>query len=353
MNYSRLLPRVLCWIALLLPVAAAGIQTNSPTLYPVNRDGKWGYCDRSGKVIIPFQFEDAEPFSEGMAKVGRNDDSFSVFIDTQGKVVTRPLDTVSSRFSEGLIPVRTDGKIGYANKQGEIVIAPKFDDGGDFSEGLAPVRMGELWGYIDREQRMVIPPQFTDADSFHDGMASASIIKNPIGDDASLSDTYLMVMGRRRGEYAGYINRSGTFVIEPQFARAHPFSEGRAAVAVDSGKPLVRRWDIIDKSGKVVFTVRLKPTDSSDAHEFSEGLIAVKVDSKWGYMDTDGRVVIAPQFEYAHEFTDGLARVGVGTTKFDFPYRGLSTLRISFKGKWGYIDRTGKFVSDKLSWKSK
>lgn len=32
-------------------------------------NGKWGYIDTRGNIIIPLQFEEADQFSEGMAAV--------------------------------------------------------------------------------------------------------------------------------------------------------------------------------------------------------------------------------------------------------------------------------------------
>ena len=62
-----------------------------------------GYIDREGKVVIPPQFDDAYPFSEGLANV------------------------------------QIGGKWGYINKQGEMVIEPKFDEPSSFKNGLALV----------------------------------------------------------------------------------------------------------------------------------------------------------------------------------------------------------------------
>jgi hypothetical protein len=47
------------------------------------------------------------------------------------------------------------------------------------------------------------------------------------------------------------------------------------------------------------------------AYDFSEGLAKVKVDGKYGYIDTTGKLAIAPQFHYAYNFSEGLAKVKV------------------------------------------
>ena len=43
---------------------------------------------------------------------------------------------------------------------------------------------------------------------------------------------------RKDGKY-GYMNASGEFSIRPRFIEAEPFSEGLAAVALDTGKLVV------------------------------------------------------------------------------------------------------------------
>lgn len=49
-----------------------------------------------------------------------------------------------------------------------------------------------------------------------------------------------------------------------------------------------------------------------------------------GYIDKTGRLIIKPKFDWAGDFSDGLARVG-------------------FRSQVGYIDTTGKFVWNPLA----
>ncbi len=65
------------------------------------------------------------------------------------------------------------------------------------------------------------------------------------------------------------------------------------------------------------------------AADFAEGVAAVGLgtypETKWGYIDLKGKLVIQPQFEAAHPFSEGMAAVKVG-------------------GKLGYIDKSGKII---------
>ena len=53
----------------------------------------------------------------------------------------------------------------------------------------------------------------------------------------------------------------------------------------------------------------------------------------WGYVDEKGVVKIAPNYGDATEFSDGMAAVQEQKSSYQ-------------KGKWGYIDKTGKLVID-------
>jgi len=44
-------------------------QKGSGTLFRIQREGKWGYIDRSGNVIIAPHFDDASDFMCGLANV--------------------------------------------------------------------------------------------------------------------------------------------------------------------------------------------------------------------------------------------------------------------------------------------
>ncbi len=117
---------------------------------------------------------------------------------------------------------------------------------------------------------------------------------------------------------------SDVFVIRPIFAWVGEFEESLAPVKmIDSSK-----YGFIDKNGKMIIAPQF-----DEASSFQEGLAKVRVGNretgKFGYIDKSGNMVIPPRFDFAHSFKDGLAVVQIknGQTR-----------------KYGYIDKQGKFV---------
>ena len=51
----------------------------------MNINGKWGYIDKSGTLVIPARYDDAWDFSEGLAHVNLNGRWF--YIDKNGNEV--------------------------------------------------------------------------------------------------------------------------------------------------------------------------------------------------------------------------------------------------------------------------
>ena len=140
-------------------------------------EGKWGYIDKQGMLVIQAQFDTAGPFHDGLAVVA-NDRKFG-YIDKTGKIVI-PLQFASGgSFSDGLAAVRVGdfitGKDGYIDTQGKIVIEPRFDGAFPFADGLADVRVGDKYGFVDKQGRMVIESQFDFANSFSGGLAAVRV----------------------------------------------------------------------------------------------------------------------------------------------------------------------------------
>jgi hypothetical protein len=298
-------------------------------LFPVGEDGKAGYIDSTGAIVIKLQFEDARHFSEGLAAV-QTGEKWG-YIDGTGRFIIAPQFDQADAFSEGLAAVTLADKLGYVDRSGRFVVPPVFTAPGfAFSDGLAAIRSGEKWGYLDRDGRMVIDSQYERARPFNEGLGAVKIagkwgFVDKTG--AMLIRARFDLVGRfseglapaKVGQRVGYVDRTGRQVIDPQFENAWPFSEGLAAVQLGD------KWGYIDRSGSSV----IKP-QFSEVSSFSDGRAAVKSNDRWGYIDRAGALVVMPRFDFAGAFRGGLADVDVeGGYLLD--------------GQ-GWIDRVGKYI---------
>ena len=125
----------------------------------VEKDGKYGFIDTTGKVVVPCQYDDASlSFSEGLAYV-RKDGKYG-FIDTTGKEVASCQYDVAWYFSEGLAHVKKDRKYGYIDTTGKEVVPCQYDDAWPFSKGFAVVVKDMKFGFIDLTGKEVIPCEY-------------------------------------------------------------------------------------------------------------------------------------------------------------------------------------------------
>jgi hypothetical protein len=125
------------------------------------------------------------------------------------------------------------------------------------------------------------------------------------------------------------------------------FSEGRARIEVNS------KYGFIDRGGKVVIEPYL-----DDAGVFIDGWARARLHEKWGFIDKGGRVVIEPRYDGAGDFNDGLARVKLG--RWGFIDRGgklaieprwddagafaSGLVNVAADGRWGFANRKGEFA---------
>lgn len=322
-------------------------------LIPFCAEEKCGYINNKGKIVIKPQFDEADKFSEGLARVQIG--LKSGFIDSTGKFVIQPIYTFAFSFSEGLAVVGKDmeSRWFYVDHKGNMVIEPdhKFIWLGPFKNGLAQYSTNvggntidtydARTGFIDKSGKIVIEPKFTNAENFSEGLAIVADDKpNKNNQSYFNKKTFIDIKGNvitpffdRAESFSeglaaieinnrwGFIDKSGNIVISPQFdSVSREFSEGIAFVNCDINKTAA-----IDKRGKYITECIFDETWG-----FSEGLAPVQVENKkWGFIDSKGNFVIKPQFDHAQSF-----------------YNGLAEVRIKKDGWYymGFVNQKGKFI---------
>lgn len=315
-------------------------------------DQRCGFLNARGEVVIPpTTFLEAQDFAEGLAAVRVAYERWG-FIDRQGTLVIPTKFQRVYAFSEGLSRAqrkRGEG-FGYIDRQGEWVIEPIPKRGReevrDFSEGLAAARIGELWGYYGRSGEVAIEPVYARCGSFQNGVAwvelprgRGQVLINPSGEQVSpvlelirrWQGSEGFIPAARNGRW-GCLTEAGSWAFEPTFENAPgPCREGRMSIKVGE------RYGYIDTEGRVVIEPRFQ-----EARPFSDGLAAVRVSqrdehdrARWAYVDREGKIAIAAHFGRVSDFSEGLAWV---STSWESPGDSL------LEGQYSFIDKSGKTV---------
>jgi hypothetical protein len=226
-----------------------------------------------------------------------------------------------------------------------IIIALCSICGTCFSQALFPYRSEGLWGYLDSTGSIVIEPQFEMCGFFAEGLAYAQV-----------------------GDALGYIDETGQLVIPADYPAATNFHEGYASVMVDED------WMVINKQGEIMMEQYF-----ANPVTFNDGLARFKLEmglrSKYGFINPFGDTVIYPSFEFVSDFSEGLCMASpdgqtygyINTSgewviqptfelgvlikyndEYDFADKNFSNgyVAVQKDEKYGLMDKTGKLVLD-------
>jgi hypothetical protein len=312
------------------------VKTNSsPTtladskLFLFTRNDKYGYIDRTGKIVIPAKLNTPYENANSATPVGVGGASASAEAsqnENLDELISFEQDDYSANtryeflYKLGLAGAKPrlarDYLHGYKNRRtGKVIIRPQFRHAADrFSEGLAWI-IDERYrvGYIDKQGKMVIPPQYSPSEqTIHVSSPTRYFGSNFNGGLAK-------VCSQGESRKCGYIDRTGKVIIPLKFDEAaEKFSNGLAWVSIEGN-----RFGYINKTGKIAIAFQ-SYSSADDFHGDLARVCSQGESRKCGYIDRTGKVVIPLKFDYvARKFSNGLAWVVI-------------------KERLGYIDKTGK-----------
>jgi len=194
---------------------------------------------------------------------------------------------------------------------------------------LMPFLSNDKWGFIDTTGHLIIPSNYKSVHGFTEGLAAVKV-----------------------DSLWGFIDKNNQWVIEPEFDSCQPFFGNRAAVM------RYGQWGFIDGTGDQSI-----PFQYNHVKPFCEGLAAVSDGNKWGFIDTSNNTVIDFIYDGVHTgFYYGKANVISGVKLFSVdsmgkqypPYdepvifnAGLS-LKTGSNKKKGYVNASGEFVIEPI-----
>ncbi len=160
----------------------------------------------------------------------------------------------------------------------------------------------------------------------------------------------------------GYINTKGEFVIKPQYEKCNAFGQDGLAAIYEKKR---KSFYFIKPDGSELSTdvakFNLANIFGFGTKGFSNGMVAIQDGKTWGYLNTDGKLVIPAKYNKALEFNDGY---GVVKSEDDFfivdkkgstnkvEIEGLQDVRTFSEGlapyrandQWGFINEAGVVI---------
>lgn len=190
--------------------AVGEINLFSSGLVAVEKDGKYGYIDRTGKTIIQFLYDDATPFYNDLAVVEVNGKMH--VINKKGEnILNDSYDRLQIDKETGNIFYRSNSKWGLMDKTGKVITDALYDQLYEFSEGRALVKSGSSYGFIDSKGKTVISIEYKYAESFSNGLA---LVRND------------------ENKY-GYIDKNGKVIIDYLYDYATSFDDYGLAIVIE------------------------------------------------------------------------------------------------------------------------
>ena len=338
------------------------------------KNGKWGVIDTSGKMVVPFQYDNAGPFFSGGLLAVEKDNRWG-FIDAGGReVVPLVWRAVHPVFSEGITAVENEKRLwGFLNEKGEITASPRFKEVlTPMSEGLAGVMTEDGKAYAGSDGTIAFHAGFDRIYPFRNGLAEyreGELVERRVTPVISIGWGWGWGRWHRhpygwdwpmwgpwwydgtvtdREVKRGYLDKTGRIIASASLEHVYPasekgilvFNDGRFGWIAPSGQytihtayrqliPIDQENLVIAKNdrkdwGLLTFTGNTVLPFSYDAVTYlGKGRFAVKQGGKWGLAGSDGTILAAPVFRNMGIEGNGL-----------FPAK--------TKNGWIYLDMAGK-----------
>jgi len=205
------------------------------SLIGVSLDGKWGAYDRSGNFVISCEWDNIFPETRGETAIAVRDGTYYL-LDPDAKT-TEMLDLAGvfagyenvdfTVYSDGLLPVRRDGKYGYLDLEGNLVIPCIYDYAQDFQNGAACAKLDGKYGLIDASGEVLLPFKFKFG-------------------TALTSDLFYFYGYFNYGENSCFVNAAGEYVFPEQPCHINVWDDPATMYAVHQDG----QWGVINLQGE-------------------------------------------------------------------------------------------------------
>ena len=257
------------------------VSVYSNGMCAVQEDGLWGYADMEGNTKIPLQFAWAGPFStDEIAPVQDENGEFYYISGTGNKRID--LEGINGCTAlgvsvNGIFPAAAQGTYAYYDENLKK-IAGDYKQASTMSGSIGAVETEDGWNLVNEKGEKITDELFDSIVMDEKGV----VFRND------------RIFAEEAAKYF-MLDETGKKVEKQTYDAAKIFLSKDGYAAVESGM----KWGFIDKDGKMMIEPQY-----DDAHSFSNGYAAIKANGKWGFINTDGDLVIEPQFSEVKDFNE-------------------------------------------------
>jgi len=254
-------------------------------------DGKSGYINSLGKMVIPAVYVKARPFSEGLATV--KDSAFTYIIDKTGKKKFPQKFSDAWSFTEGMLPVMNqESQWGYFDKTGVQVIPFQYQKARNFSDGIGFVQKGDSWIAINKtNQQLLDLKDYVHLQDFKNGYAAVCLKDDPKYD---------------HDEEWTYIDKTGKIICDKRFTIAEQFENGVARVYEYNQSERESLAGAINSKGEIAIPLQYKALiRAGKCFKFSKS-VGTMFPTYYGLINQNYEEVTEEKYKFGQSFGDTL-----------------------------------------------
>ncbi len=269
--------------------------------------GNWGVIDKTGKQILPYKYPtysfDMRPFpglrwdEQEKGKLlyrPSQDDEVWRQIDLKGNLTGKKVSDIHGEYASDDFPstIEKNGKYALKSRDGKMLTEYIYDFGIYFYEDyqVATIVKDTLYGLMDKNGKVLIEPIYEHI--------------NIVGKDRLIIQSngkYFLTNLKAESKMDGVTD-------EIKYL-------GEDIASVKNGDS----FELVTYEGRKISTEKFEQT----GWKFEDSLLRVKKSDKWGFIDTQGKIIIECKYPYVEDFKNGLAKVDMNPDQYKIPDEGF------------------------------
>lgn len=239
-------------------------------IYKVKLKSKYGYIDKDEKIIIPFDYKELSDVKNGII-LGKYKGKYGI-LNSLGEVLV-PFNSKEKPklFDNGMFLIYNKSKNSttlFNNKGSKINDLSGYSSLSEYKNGMMRVKKGNKYGFINEKGEEVVPTIYQLADQFDNGLAVV------------VTDEKLKYIINKKGER---LNKKGYEKMTKE--------EENGLRRVSLGN----KWTYIDREGNE--KIDLIYDMVNPFMSFYESIATVIKDNKYGFIDSNCRLLIPPKYD--------------------------------------------------------